>query len=105
MTQPFLKIPEPEISRPFKRRFQPNGMQLAMRDTWNRVRRQGADVWRSGRRYGTELWSSGKRNGAELWRQGKRHPRVIGMIGGAAALTPLQTSHKPQAACSSTPVK
>ena len=87
MTQPFLKIPEPEISRPFKRRFQPNGMQLSVRDTWNRVRRQGADVWRSGKRHGAELWSSGKRNGAELWRKGKRHPRIIGMIGGAAALT------------------
>lgn len=76
MSQPFLRIPEPEIPRPFKRRFQPNGMQLALRDTWNRTRRQGAEVWRSG-----------KRHGAELWRRGKRHPRVLGMIGGAAALT------------------
>src|SRR3954453_20723574 len=78
MSQPFLRIPEPEIPRPFKRRFQPNGMQLALRDTWNRTRRQGAEVWRSG-----------KRHGAELWRMGKRHPRTLGMISGAAALTLL----------------
>jgi hypothetical protein len=87
MTQPFLRTSEPEIPRPFKRRFQPNGMQFSMRDTWNRVRRHGADVWRSGKRHGAELWRSGKRHGVELWRQGKRHPRIIGMIGGAAALT------------------
>jgi hypothetical protein len=78
MTQPFLRIPDPEIPRPFKRRFQPNGTQLAVRDTWNRVRRQSAEAWRSGRRHG-----------AELWRMGKRHPRTIGMISGAAALTLL----------------
>ena len=87
MTQPFLRTPEPEIPRPFKRRFQPNGMQLAVRDTWNLVRRHGAEAWRNGKRHGSELWWSSKRHGAELWRQGKRHPRIIGMIGGAAALT------------------
>jgi len=76
MTQPISRIPEPEIARPFKRRFQPNGMQLALRDGWTRARRKGG-----------ELWRKGKRQGAEIWRQGKRHPRVIGMIGGAAALT------------------
>jgi hypothetical protein len=76
MTQPFSRIPEPEIPRPFKRRFQPNGMQLALRDGWSRARRKGG-----------ELWRNGKRQGAEMWRQGKRHPRVLGMIGGAAALT------------------
>src|SRR3982751_5859921 len=76
MSQPFLRIPEPEIPRPFKRRFQPNGMQVALRDGWNRARRKGG-----------ELWRTGKRQGAEIWRQGKRHPRIIGMIGGAAALT------------------
>ncbi|HVQ47060.1 MAG TPA: hypothetical protein VMS62_09540, partial [Gemmatimonadales bacterium] len=75
MTQPFLRIPEPEIPRPFKRRFQPNGMQLAIRDGLNQARRKGG-----------ELWRKGKRQGEELWRRGKRHPRVLGMIGGAAAL-------------------
>jgi hypothetical protein len=76
MTQPLSRLPEPEIPRPFKRRFQPNGMQLALRDGWNRARRKGG-----------ELWRNGKRQGAEIWRQGKRRPRVLGMIGGAAALT------------------
>ncbi len=76
MTQPFLRIPEPEVPRPFKRRFQPNGMQLALRDGWNQARRKGG-----------ELWRSGKRQGTEIWRRGKRHPRILGMIGGAAALT------------------
>ncbi len=75
MTQPFLRTPEPEIPRPFKRRFQPNGMQLAIRDGLNQARRKGG-----------ELWRTGKRQGEELWRRGKRHPRVLGMIGGAAAL-------------------
>ena len=65
MTQPFLRIPEPEIPRPFKRRFQPNATQLAVRDTWNRVRRQSAEAL-------AERQASRSRALA----QGKRHPRI-----------------------------
>ena len=72
MSQPFSRIPEPEIPRPFKRRLQPDGVQRAI---------QGA--WRQGRRHAEDL----RRHAADLWRKGKRHPRVLGMIGGAAALT------------------
>jgi hypothetical protein len=76
MTQPFSRIPEPEIPRPFKRRLQPTGIPQAVLDAWGRVKRQSG-----------ELWRQGKRQGEELWRKGKRHPRMLGMIGGAAALT------------------
>ena len=65
MSQPFSRIPEPETPRPFKRRFQPDGVQQAVRSAWRGVRRRGED----------------------LWRLSKRHPRTLGMIGGAVGLT------------------
>jgi hypothetical protein len=74
MSQPFTRIPEPEIPRPFKRRLQPNGVQQIM---------EGA--WRAGRRQGDALW----RKSQELWRRSKRHPKVIGMVAGGVALTLL----------------
>ena len=64
MSQPFARIPEPEIPRPFKRRLQPNGVQQALHDAWKTVRRLGEDGWRRGR----------------------RHSRVLGMAGGAVGL-------------------
>ena len=65
MTQPFSRIPEPEIPRPFKRRLQPKSVQHAVREVSTLVRRHSED----------------------LWRRSKRHPRALGLIGGAAALT------------------
>ena len=67
MTQPNFRVPDPEISRPFKRRLQPLGIQPAFRDGWRVVRRRGEDLWR---------WA-------------RRRPRTLGMAGGAAALTLL----------------
>jgi hypothetical protein len=64
MSQPF-RMPEPEIPRPFKRRFQPDAFQQAVRSAWRGVRRHSEDVWR----------------------KAKRHPRTLGMIGGAVGLT------------------
>lgn len=65
MSQPFSRIPEPETLRPFKRRLQPRVVQQAARDALRGLRRYSED----------------------LWRRGKRHPRALGLIGGAAALT------------------
>jgi hypothetical protein len=65
MSQPFSRIPEPETPRPFKRRLRPDGIQQAIQTAWRGVRRRGE----------------------ELWRRSKRHPRTLGMIGGAVALT------------------
>jgi hypothetical protein len=64
MTQPF-RMPEPEIPRPFKRRFQPDAFQQAVRSAWRGMRRQSEEVWR----------------------RAKRHPRTLGMIGGSVGLT------------------
>jgi hypothetical protein len=74
MSQPFSRIPEPEIPRPFKRRLQPNSVQQVLEQ-----------VWRAGRRQGDVLW----RRGQELWRRGRRHPKAIGMAAAAVALTLL----------------
>jgi hypothetical protein len=65
MSQPFSRIPEPETSRPFKRPLRPDGIQHAVRNAWRGVQRHGED----------------------LWRRSKRHPRTLGMVGGAVALT------------------
>jgi hypothetical protein len=67
MTQPFTRVPEPEIPRPFKRRLQPGSLQQAIRDSWRSARRHGED----------------------LWRRSRRHHRAMGLIGGAVALTLL----------------
>src|SRR5215217_2194436 len=64
MSQPF-RMPEPEIPRPFKRRFQPDAFQQGVRSAWRGLRRHSEDVWR----------------------KAKRHPRTLGMIGGAVGLT------------------
>ena len=69
MSQPFSRIPEPEIPRPFKRRFKPEGIHQAVEQ-----------VVRS-------AWRGMQRHGGDLLRRGKRHPRTLGMIGGAVALT------------------
>jgi hypothetical protein len=65
MSQPFSRIPEPETSRPFKRRLQPHSIQQAARDAWRVIRRQGENTWQ----------------------KVKRRPRTVGLIAGAAALT------------------
>ena len=74
MSQPFTRIPEPEIPRPFKRRLQPNGVQNLLEQAWRVGRRQGESLWRRGQ---------------ELWRRGRRHPKTIGLVAGGVALTLL----------------
>jgi hypothetical protein len=74
MSQPFTRIPEPEIPRPFKRRLQPNSVQQIMEQ-----------AWRAGRRQADALW----RRSQELWRRSKRHPKAIGLVAGGVALTLL----------------
>jgi hypothetical protein len=72
MSQPFSRLPDPGVPRPFKRRLQPQMIQDALR-----VALQSAGEYaREARRYGEDLW-----------RRGKRHPRAFGIAGAAAAVT------------------
>jgi hypothetical protein len=76
MSQPFFGIPDPGTPRPFKRSIQPGVIQGAVKGA---LRMVGP--------YSEEALRSAKRRGEELWRRGKRHPRTIGLVSGAVALT------------------
>jgi len=90
MSNPLSGIPDPENSRPVRRRFQPSPVREAfgeMKDalqarlrrippTLERMRHRAEDASRRAQRYGQDLW-----------RRGKRNPRRFGLAGGAAALT------------------
>ena len=76
MSQPFSEIPDPGAPRPFKRRFQPSVVQDMLRAALHTARRQGDAAVRAA-----------KRHGQDLWYRGKRHPRTVGIIAGAIAVT------------------
>jgi len=90
MSNPLSGIPDPEIPRPVRRRFQPSPVQEALREmkdalharlrriqpTVQRMQRGAKDAGRRAQRYGQDLWLRGKRN-----------PRRFGLAGGAVALT------------------
>jgi hypothetical protein len=112
MSNPFSGIPDPEMPRPIRRRFQPGlvqealramrealrpalpGAQRALRQT-QRVAREA--LWRAQLVSKKALWRAQlvsreplrrvQRYGQDLWLRGKRHPRTVGLIGGALALT------------------
>jgi hypothetical protein len=76
MSQPFSGIPDPGAPRPFKRRFQPSVIQDMLRSALHTARRHGDTAIRAA-----------KRHGQDLWYRGKRHPRVVGVVAGAVAVT------------------
>jgi hypothetical protein len=90
MSNPLSGIPDPEIPRPVRRRFQPGPVQEAlgeMKDALRarlrriqpavqKIQRQAKDAGRRARRYGQDLWFRGKRN-----------PGRFGLAAGAVALT------------------
>lgn len=76
MSQPFSGIPDPGAPRPFKRRFQPSVVQDMLRAALHGAQRHCDGALRGAKRYGQELWY-----------RGKRHPRTVGIIGGAVAVT------------------
>ena len=90
MSNPLSGIPDPEIPRPVRRRFQPSPVREAlgeMKDalkarlrriqpTLQRMQRGTKDASRQARRYAQDLWFRWKRN-----------PRRLGLAGGAVALT------------------
>ncbi len=76
MSQPFSGIPDPGAPRPFKRRFQPSVVQDMLRAALHTARRHGDTAVRAA-----------KRHGQDLWYRGKRHPRTVGIIAGAIAVT------------------
>ncbi len=90
MSNPLPGIPDPEIPRPVRRRFQPSPVQEALGEmkealqAWlqgirpkiQRMQRGAKDAGRRAQRYGHDLWLRGKRN-----------PRRSGLVGGAIVLT------------------
>jgi hypothetical protein len=90
MSNPLSGIPDPENSRPVRRRFQPSPVREALGEmkealqtrlrriqpTLQRMQHRAKDASRRAQRYGQDLWFRGKRN-----------PRRLGLAGGAAALT------------------
>jgi hypothetical protein len=112
MSNPFSGIPDPEMPRPIRRRFQPGLVQEALRALQQALRpalpavqralRQTQWVakealWRAQLVSKKALWRAelvskeplrrAQRYGEDLWRRGKRNPRTVGIIGGAVALT------------------
>ena len=71
MSQPFSGIPDPGFPRR-RRRFEPGIVQEALQAASGKLR--------SGTR-------EAKRRGQDLWRRGKRHPRALGLVAGAVAVT------------------
>jgi hypothetical protein len=93
MSQPFSRLPEPEVPRPFKRRNQPGAIVKEALQTAMRVAQQHAQT---ARRYGEDLW-----------RRGKRRPRALAAGGTAVAVTligayALSASGGPRSLCPST---
>ena len=90
MSNPLSGIPDPENSRPVRRRFQPSPVREALGEmkealqtrlrrippTVQRMQHRAKDASRRAQRYSQDLWFRGKRN-----------PRRFGLAGGAAALT------------------
>jgi len=79
MSDPFSGIPDPEMPRPTRRRFQPGLVQEALRALQESVRATMPVAQRALRR--------AQQQAEDLWRRGKRNPRGFGVIGGAVALT------------------
>ena len=79
MSDPFSGIPDPELPRPTRRRFQPGLVQEALRALQESVRATRPVAQRALRR--------AQQQAEDLWRRGKRNPRSFGVIGGALALT------------------
>jgi hypothetical protein len=76
MSQPFSGVPDPGAPRPFKRRFQPSVVQDMLRSALPTARRHADTAIRAA-----------KRHGQDLWYRGKRHPRIVGGVAGAIAVT------------------
>ena len=112
MSNPFSGIPDPEMPRPIRRRFQPGLVQEALRAIREALRpalpaaqralRQTQRVakealWRAQLVSKKALWRAqlvskeplrrAQRYGEDLWLRGKRNPRTVGIIGGTVALT------------------
>ena len=71
MSQPFSEIPDPGFPRR-RRRFEPGIVQEALQAATRKIQSVSREA---------------KRRGQDLWRTGKRHPRTVGLVGGAVALT------------------
>ena len=71
MSQPFSGIPDPGFPRR-RRRFEPGIVQEALQAAARKLQAGTREA---------------KRRSQDLWRRGKRHPRTLGLVAGAVALT------------------
>jgi hypothetical protein len=90
MSTPFSRIPDPEVPPPIRRRLQPATVQEALRamqETLRPALPASQRALRRAQRVSKEALRRAQRYGQDLWLQGKRNPRIVGVIGGAVALT------------------
>ena len=90
MSNPFSRIPDPEVPPPIRRRIQPTTMQEALRAMQEAIRPAqpaAQRALRQSQRLAKDWIRRAQRQGQDLWLQGKRHPRALGAVGGAVALT------------------
>jgi hypothetical protein len=90
MSNPFSGIPDPEMPRPIRRRFQPGVVQEAfgaLQETLRAALPVAQGALRRAQRAANEALRRAQRYGNDLWLRGKRNPRIVGVIGGAVALT------------------
>jgi hypothetical protein len=90
MSNPFSRIPDPEVPPPIRRRIQPTTMQEALRAMQEAIRPAqpaAQRALRQSQRVAKDWIRRAQRHGQDLWLQGKRHPRAVGAVGGAVALT------------------
>jgi hypothetical protein len=90
MSDPFSGIPDPEMPRPTRRRFQPGPVQEAVRAMQESLRAALPVARRAlerAHRVARETLRRAQPYGRDLWLRGTRHPRTVGVIGSAVALT------------------
>lgn len=101
MSDPFSGIPDPGTPRPIRRPSQPGVVKEAFRALQETLRpllpaaqrslRRARQVAREARwraqPVATRALRRVQRQGQDLWLRGKRHPRTVGAVGGAVALT------------------
>lgn len=101
MSNPFSGIPDPGAPRPFKRRVQPKVVEETLRAMREALRGMKEALRPAlpaaqvallrAQRTASDASRRAQRHAQELWLRGKRHPRTVGVIGGAVALTLVGT--------------
>jgi hypothetical protein len=86
MSDPFSGMPDPRAPRPIRRPSQPGVMHEALQ-AMREVLRSLQDRLRPAVPATQRALLQAKWHSRDLWLRGKRHPRTLGVVGGAVALT------------------